>query len=113
MLKILAFSVALASLPAAPALALDGKPYEGTWTGQLSNGTPLSMTIPAGVANGAAVTYSFNNQDQGPQTPTVQGNKIRLDNPSGTYIVIGPVKGNHLPYFWTNGTKKTNLVLIK
>ena len=95
------------------AMALDGKAYEGTWSAQFSDGTPVSMTIPAGVTSGAAVTYYCKNQDQGPQTPTVQGNKIRLDNPSGTYILIGPVKGNHLPFFWTNGTNKANLILTK
>ena len=107
-------SVALTGLLIGQAFALDGKVYEGTWAAQYPDGTPVSMTIPAGVANGAAVTYSYKNQDQGPQTPTVQGNKIRLDNSMGvTYMIIGPVKGNHLPMFWTNGTNKANIVLVK
>jgi hypothetical protein len=95
------------------AYALDSKAYEGTWTGQLHDGSHLYMSIPAGVTQGQTVSYSFRDKDQGPQTPTVQKNKIRLDNPSGSYIVIGPAKGNHLPLFWTDGTHTAATVLTK
>lgn len=113
MMKQLLIGSALSCLFIGQALALDGKAYEGTWAGQLKDGKPVSMTISAGVANGDAVSYSYNNQNQGPQTPTVQKNKIRLDNPSGTHIVIGPVKGSHLPFFWTDGKQTANAVLTK
>ena len=113
MMKQVLIGSALSCLLVGQAFALDGKAYQGTWTGQLKDGKPLSMTIPAGVANGEAVAYSYNNQSQGPQTPTVQKNKIRLDNPSGTYILIGPVKGAHLPFFWTDGSQRANAVLTR
>jgi hypothetical protein len=113
MIKHVLIGSALSCLLTGQALALDGKAYEATWAGQMKDGEPVSMTISAGVANGGAVSYSYNNQNQGPQTPTVQKNKIRLDNPSGTYIVIGPVKGSHLPLFWTDGKRTANAVLTK
>ena len=87
--------------------------YEGTWSGQLKSGTPVMLSIPAGVESGAAASYSYGGQDQGPQTPTMRGKKIRFDNPSGTYIIVGPVKGNSLPYFWTDGSHKATAVLSR
>jgi hypothetical protein len=112
-MKRLLIGAGLSCLMVGQAFALDGKAYEGTWNGQLKDGKPVSLTIPAGVAQGQSATYYYNNQLQAPQTPTVQNNKIRLDNPSGTYIVIGPVKGSHLPYFWTDGTHTATAVLLK
>ncbi len=87
--------------------------YEGTWSGQLKSGTPVMLMIPPGIEGGAPASYSYGGQDQGPQTPTMQGKKIRLDNPTGSYIVVGPVKGNSLPYFWTDGSHKASAVLTR
>ena len=111
-MKFGAFAAAL--LFAAPAFAFDERPYVGTWMGQTPTGAKaIAMTIPAGVSTGSSVTYSFDNQDQGPQTPKVIGKRLRLDNPSGTYMIVGPPKENRLPFFWTNGERKTTTVLVR
>ncbi len=114
MIKLISGAVISTVMLAAPAWAFNGAAYEGTWSGQLSSGKPVVLSIPAGVESGAAASYSFDNADQGPQTPTVQGKKIKFSNPqNGNYVLVGPVKGDRLPYFWTDGSHKASTILIK
>ena len=101
-------AILISTVGIGPALALDSKAYEGTWTGP-----HVKLIIPAGIDKGAASTYYYNGALQAPQMPTVQGNKVKLTNPSATYIVIGPAKGKSLPFFWTDGTHKFNTILAK
>ena len=88
--------------------------YAGTWSGQLSSGTPVTVVIPEGVESGAPASYSYDGQDQGMMTPVMQGKKIRLNNSSNAnYLLVGPVKGDKLPYFWTDGSHKASAVLSR
>ncbi len=95
------------------AMAQDAKAFVGTWTGKTQTGATIQLDIPAGIAQGQPATYYFNGQQQAPQTPVMMGNQIRLNNPSATYIVIGPPKGKSMPYMWTDGQRQAQATLTK
>lgn len=95
------------------AMALDGKSYAGVWAGRLKSGTPVQLNIPANVDKGGIVTYFYDGAQQAPQQPVVIGETIRLNNPGSSYIIIGPVKGKQLPYYWTNGSNEARATLSR
>ena len=108
-LLIAGFIVALGNM----AVSLDTKPFVGTWEGKLGGGSTVRLTIPAKIGEGAPANYWFGGKKQAPQTPSVAGDKIRLDNPGPSYILIGPVKGNQMTFFWTDGKNRASAVLAK
>lgn len=112
-MKLISIAGALLVAMVGQAMALDTRPYVGSWSGTLGDGKPVTVSVPPGVTDGQSVGYTFDNEDQGPQTATAQGQKLRLDNPSGSYILLGPVKRDRIKFYWTNGSKSTTATLVK
>ena len=113
MLKRALAGLALLGAMTTSAFALDTRPYAGTWVGKLSSGDTIQLVIPQGIEKGQKVSYWYAGKKQAPQTPVLMQDRVRLNNPGSSYIVIGPVKGNQLPYFWTNGKNQTQVVMVR
>lgn len=112
-MKAVVAAFALIVATSGAAVAQDAKAFVGTWVGKTPTGATIQLDIPAGIAQGQPATYYFNGQQQAPQTPVMMGGQIRLNNPSATYIVIGPPKGKSMPYMWTDGQRQTQATLTK
>jgi len=113
MLRRLCISILIVGATVSGALALDTRPYAGTWVGKLSNGDSVKLVIPRRLGEDDFVQYWYDGELQSPQVPKFLKNRIRLDNPGPNYLIIGPVEGQRMRYYWTDGDNSARTILKK
>jgi hypothetical protein len=95
------------------AAALDGKSFEGTWTGTLKDGKAIELVIPANATEGGAVSYKLDGKPQDAPTVSVVEERLKFATSPTSFVMVGPVKEKRLPFYWQDGKAKGSAMLQK